>query len=215
MASKLIAIVAFLGLGCAQDVRTVTVPPAIPSNEPSYSDFQDFTSAVLNSTNTYRDQHNASSITWNSTLEDFAQEYLDDMDDDECEFEHSGGPYGENLAIGYRNSTAAVEAWGDERDIYDFDDQGFDEETGHFTQLVWKDTTDVGCARKLCDERGWYVVCEYWPRGNVQDQYDEQVSEEDEEDDDDDDDEGITSSMPQAKLFTVFFMMGVGILFGI
>ena len=73
---------------------------------------------------------------------------------------------------------------------------GFTEETGHFTQLVWKSTVEFGCAAVNCgysnddkvrrDEeagqegelvprsadgskraQGWYVVCEYTPAGNV------------------------------------------------
>ena len=82
-----------------------------------------------------------------------------------------GGPNGENLAQGYANVTDAVDAWGDERNEYDFNDPGFSEATGHFTQLVWKATTTVGCGRTLCNEMndvaGWYVVCEYYPPGNV------------------------------------------------
>jgi hypothetical protein len=31
-----------------------------------------------------------------------------------------GGPYGENLASGYQNVTAAVGVWRDERDNYDY-----------------------------------------------------------------------------------------------
>jgi hypothetical protein len=144
---------------------TVTVPPAIPSTEPSYSKIEQFTSAMLNSTNTYRTQHNASDVKWNDTLADFAEDYLAENDD--CEFEHSGGPYGENIAIGYANASAAVEAWGDEREEYDFDEGEFSKETGHFTQMVWKNTSAVGCGRRLCGERGWFLACEYWPRGNV------------------------------------------------
>ncbi|KFA64535.1 hypothetical protein S40285_06429 [Stachybotrys chlorohalonatus IBT 40285] len=158
----------------AQEVVTVTVPPAIPSEEPQWTADDLFTSAILNSTNMYRTEHNASDVSWNETLAEFAADYLDDI---ECDFEHSGGPYGENLAIGYENATASVEAWGNERDEYDFDDGGFEAETGHFTQLVWKNTTDVGCDRRLCGERGWYLVCEYWPRGNVVDQFEDQVEE--------------------------------------
>jgi len=61
------------------------------------------------------------------------------------------GPYGENLAFGYPNASAAIEAWGDERDMYDFKKPtGFTEATGHFTQLVWKTTTQVGCAAINC-----------------------------------------------------------------
>lgn len=58
---------------------------------------------------------------------------------------------------------------------YNLKKPGFDEETGHFTQLVWANTTSVGCGRTACEGddddddklRGVYVVCEYWPKGNV------------------------------------------------
>ena len=102
-----------------------------------------------------------------------------------------GGPYGENLAAGYPNVTAAIEAWGNERDEFDFDNPGFKKSTGHFSQLVWKDTEEVGCGRVDCGERqknddedddqavpGWFVVCEYSPPGNVQGGYEENVQEE-------------------------------------
>ncbi|RGP73352.1 hypothetical protein FLONG3_6388 [Fusarium longipes] len=174
MRHTLIPLISLLiGSSLAADVVTITAPASIPSNEPEWKDKDTFTSAVLNSTNFYREEHNATALKWNKTLEEFASDYLDDLDD--CKFEHSGGPYGENLAIGYPNVTASIEAWGDERDKYDFDDAEFDEETGHFTQLVWKDTTTVGCGRKLCGEKGWYLVCEYWPRGNVEGQFEEEV----------------------------------------
>lgn len=164
---KLAQIVATSSLACSAlaVMVTVTVPPAIPSTEPSYSKLEQFTSAILNSTNTYRTQHNVSDVQWNDTLADFAEDYLAENDD--CEFEHSGGPYGENIAIGYANASAAVEAWGDEREEYDFDEGEFSKETGHFTQLVWQNTSAVGCGRRLCGERGWFLACEYWPRGNI------------------------------------------------
>ncbi|ATY63564.1 extracellular SCP domain [Cordyceps militaris] len=160
----------------ASDVTvTITVAPAIPSQEPSYSKRYVFTSAVLNSTNTYRRQHNASALAWNATLASFASSYLAAARTDACNFSHSGGPFGENIAIGYGNATAAVAAWGDERGIYDFGKPGFEHATGHFTQLVWKGTTAMGCERVLCGVRGWFVACEYWPPGNVQGQYDDEV----------------------------------------
>ncbi|KAF2967945.1 hypothetical protein GQX73_g5637 [Xylaria multiplex] len=152
---------------CSQKTTIViTVTPAIPSAVPEFVSDEAFTSAVLNSTNVYREAHNASEVAWNETLEAFATSYLDKVGSD-CKFAHSGGPYGENLAIGYANATASVEAWGDEARKYNFRRPGFSQATGHFTQLVWKSTTDVGCGRRLCGERGWYLVCEYWPRGNV------------------------------------------------
>ncbi|KAF2810291.1 PR-1-like protein, partial [Mytilinidion resinicola] len=134
-----------------------------------YSDANDFKKAVLNSTNTYRAQHNASALTWNNSLATFAAKW-----GGACVFEHSGGPSGENLASGYPNATASIEAWGNERAHYDFGKAQFSEQTGHFTQLVWKASTTVGCSRTDCSGKtgakaapGWFVVCEYYPPGNV------------------------------------------------
>ncbi|KAF1845549.1 PR-1-like protein [Cucurbitaria berberidis CBS 394.84] len=130
-----------------------------------------FRDAVLNVTNTYREQHNATKLEWNKTLAEFAGDWSDD-----CKFKHSGGPYGENLASGYPNASASIIAWGQERTKYNFRKGDFSAETGHFTQLVWKNTTQVGCSRKQCnggekdghgDAPGWYVVCEYSPAGNM------------------------------------------------
>ncbi|KAK2025753.1 SCP-like extracellular protein [Colletotrichum zoysiae] len=162
----------------AQTVVTITQGPPSPTAQPEWTSDDTFTSAVLNITNSYRNQHRAPDVTWNGTLAGFAADYLDDMSGDSCDFEHSGGPYGENLAKGYPDATRSVEAWGDERDDYDFDRGQFDEETGHFTQLVWRNTSDVGCGRKFCDDGQWYIVCEYWPRGNIVGQFVEQVQEE-------------------------------------
>lgn len=43
-----------------------------------------FRDAILNATNTYRKQHNASALVWNTTLEDFAEKVSEG-----CVFEHS------------------------------------------------------------------------------------------------------------------------------
>lgn len=174
MLPALLFITTLLFQNTVSETITITAEPSIPSEEPEWKDDEVFSSAILNSTNTYRSQHNASDVSWNDTLATFAEDYLDDVD---CKFEHSGGPYGENLAMGYPNATSSIEAWGEERDDYDYDDAGFDKDTGHFTQLVWKNTTDVGCGRKLCGDRGWYLVCEYWPRGNFADQFEDEVQE--------------------------------------
>ncbi|TAQ83946.1 hypothetical protein B7494_g7732 [Chlorociboria aeruginascens] len=143
----------------------VSTPSAIPTS-PSYTSDTSFESSMLEGHNFYRSEHNASALSWNTTSADYAANWAS-----ACNFEHSGGPTGENLAAGYANASAAVDGWGLEREKYNWAKPGFSEATGHFTQLVWSNTTSVGCGRAYCNGKGgspgWLVVCEYWPEGNV------------------------------------------------
>lgn len=151
-------------------ISTVTVqPPSVTSvpDTTSYTDANNLQTDILNSTNFYRYEHNATALTWNVSLASYAQSWAS-----RCQWQHSGGPYGENLAAGYPDVAAAVDGWGDERGKYNFQTPtGFSEATGHFTQLVWKGTTSTGCAAANCTGKGgmdgFFLVCEYYPPGNV------------------------------------------------
>lgn len=151
---------------------TITITQAAPTTpeSASYTDPTDLKTSVLNSTNFYRYEHGANFVYWNTSLADYAQNWAN-----KCQWKHSHGPSGENLAQGYEDVIASVDAWGNERALYSWSgsETGFTEATGHFTQLVWKDTTSVGCAAVDCkdvsgtDIQGVYLVCEYWPAGNI------------------------------------------------
>lgn len=151
---------------------TVTITQAAPTTpeSASYTDATDLRTSVLNSTNFYRYEHGANFLYWNTSLVSYAQNWAN-----KCQWKHSHGPSGENLAQGYVDVTASVDAWGDERALYSWKgtQTGFTEATGHFTQLVWKDTTSVGCAAVDCHDvsgsniDGVFLVCEYWPAGNI------------------------------------------------
>lgn len=151
---------------------TVTITQAAPTTpeSASYTDATDLRTSVLNSTNFYRYEHSANFLYWNSSLASYAQNWAN-----KCQWEHSHGPSGENLAQGYVDVIASVDAWGNERALYSWKgtQTGFSEATGHFTQLVWKDTTSVGCAAVDCHDvkgsniQGVFLVCEYWPAGNI------------------------------------------------
>lgn len=58
--------------------------------------------------------------------------------------------YGENLyQIINRDPTAddAVKGWYDEIAKYKYSKPGFSPATGHFTQVVWLDTTEMGAGK--------------------------------------------------------------------
>ncbi|KAF2441101.1 PR-1-like protein [Karstenula rhodostoma CBS 690.94] len=160
---------ALLLLLCTTSASTLSLhTPRDSQASADYAKDALFKSTILNVTNTYRKQHNATSLKWNDTLADFAKDWSE-----KCNFEHSGGPNGENLSSGYPNASQSIIAWGHERVDYDFKKGEFTHETGHFSQLVWKATKTVGCGRTECDGQdkgkapGWFVVCEYYPPGNV------------------------------------------------
>jgi uncharacterized protein YkwD len=134
--------------------------------------------AVLDETNRYRAMHQAPPLTWSSTLAGEAQSWAD-----RCVFEHSTMGNGENLyaASGSFNGATAVTSWYDEIKSYNFNDPGFGMDTGHFTQLVWKSTRQVGCAVKFCSyladafSDAYFLVCEYSPPGNMQGEFAQNV----------------------------------------
>ncbi|KAL7275185.1 hypothetical protein RUND412_001884 [Rhizina undulata] len=146
-------------------VATTTTAAAAAVSSASTSSSDDLASKVLASHNAYRALHGAPNLTYNTTMADFAAAHVA-----KCVFEHSGGPYGENLAAGYDTPEAAITAWYDENTLYDYSTGLFSEATGHFTQVVWKDATQVGCGIYNCDGTdntpGEYLSCNY-DTGNV------------------------------------------------
>lgn len=124
---------------------------------------------MLDRTNEKRALHrDTNPVTWSDELAEYAQRYADSFSCSSTSIAHSGGPYGENLAYGY-TAAGAVDAWYNEISDYDYSNPGFSDSTGHFTQLVWASTTQVGCGYKDCSRDGWglYIACEYSPRGNI------------------------------------------------
>ncbi len=127
--------------------------------------------------NQVRAQHCAAPLTWSPKLAAVAQQWANSLREQGCKFGHSGGQYGENLAAGTTGAMspeAVVAMWYDEVKGYSFQQPGFSMQTGHFTQVVWRGTTQVGCGLAQCKGNDIWV-CEYDPPGNWEGQYREQV----------------------------------------
>ncbi len=59
---------------------------------------------------------------------------------------------------------AFVQMWYDEIKAYNFNKPGFSKGTGHFTQVVWKSSKQLGCGIALSYVKPWYSltgVCNY------------------------------------------------------
>ena len=147
----------------AADSTTSTSSPAASST--GSSDLSSFASAILQATNEKRALHSAPDLVWDDTVAAYAQAYADKYNCASGSLTHSGGQYGENLAVGYADGPSAVDAWYNEVKDYSYLSPSYN----HFTQLVWKSTTKLGCAIKDCTANNWghYVICSYDPAGNV------------------------------------------------
>ena len=126
-------------------------------------------------------QHNAiraelysgSALTWSIALAQSAQDYADVLAANGM-FDHSGWGYGENLyaATFSATYTNAINSWYDEKSDYDYASNSCTPgaQCGHYTQIIWQDTTEFGCAKaiyKTGQYTGWtVVVCHYNPIGN-------------------------------------------------
>ena len=87
--------------------------------------------------------------------------------------------YGENFywyydSAGYHSCQDAVDLWYKGRNHYDYNRPGFSDKTGGFSQVVWRGSHHMGCAQVRDNTRNYpetYIVCNYWPPGNVDSQY--------------------------------------------
>jgi len=126
--------------------------------------------ALLNAHNAYRAKHCVPALTWSSQLAAEAQQWADACPANG--FKHSPGAwqsesgYGENLSWGTNQSAqGAVDNWYREISQYNFNAPAYSNAVGHFTQLIWRNSKQLGCGMSVCNGMN-YWVCRYSPTGN-------------------------------------------------
>lgn len=134
------------------------------------SNAQDNPQDYLNAHNSARAEVSVSELTWDDTLASYAEQYANQHIED-CNLVHSGGPYGENLAWSSADipSADAVKYWVDEKAYYDYNSNSCaaNKVCGHYTQVVWRNSVRLGCAKVECnDNKGTIICCNYDPPGN-------------------------------------------------
>jgi hypothetical protein len=84
-------------------------------------------------------------------------------------FDHTQSGSGENLfslSGGNPSFRQAIDSWYNEVSSYDFNNPGFSTETGHFTQVVWKGTSNVACQKNHIPSGSYIIICQYDPAGH-------------------------------------------------
>lgn len=132
----------------------------------------------LQAHNTERAQFGAPALEWNNELANEAQGWADQLAR-EGRMRHAPinarKGRGENLWMGTRGHFAPhqmIDSFLSEKQYFragtfpQVSRTGNWADVGHYTQIVWRDTREVGCA--ISQGRHWDVlVCRYWPAGNV------------------------------------------------
>jgi pathogenesis-related protein 1 len=139
---------------------------------------------IVGSHNQYRSEVGVTSrVTWSAKLGEMAQAYANQLKNDrDCNPTHSHTKgVGENLywASPLQYSTGQTEiqkitakqvadAWGGEKSDYDYPSNSCSggKVCGHYTQMIWGNTSKIGCAKAVCADNSQVWVCNYYPAGN-------------------------------------------------
>ncbi|MBL8914968.1 MAG: hypothetical protein JNM17_29955 [Archangium sp.] len=114
-------------------------------------------------------------VTWNQSAANLAADWAS-----RCNFMHRDpNTLGENIfaATNSRTPTQIVNGWAAEKPDYNYANNSCTtgRQCGHYTQIVWRATTGIGCASQMCttgspfsSSINWvFVVCNYVPAGNI------------------------------------------------
>jgi pathogenesis-related protein 1 len=135
--------------------------------------------AMLAAHNRWRSGVGVPPLRWSDKLAGIAQGWADHLTSNGCSMYHSGNGYGENIyqasalmwsdgrnELQKKTPQHVTDSWGSEVKFYNYADNSCSGVCGHYTQLVWKTTTEVGCAMSVCGNNSQIWVCSYYPAGN-------------------------------------------------
>ncbi|MGB5686383.1 MAG: CAP domain-containing protein [Candidatus Electrothrix sp.] len=136
--------------------------------------------SMVTAHNHWRTKTGVPALKWSNDLTASAQQWADQLAWSGCRMKHSTGANGENIfwagAVQRSDDTLSmqeiteqnvVDAWGNEVKDYDYASNSCHGVCGHYTQVVWKSTKEVGCGKASCPDKGQIWVCQYTPRGNM------------------------------------------------
>ncbi|TPP58143.1 Golgi-associated plant pathogenesis protein 1 [Fasciola gigantica] len=143
---------------------------------------QTFNQECLEAHNRLRALHGSKELTLDPRLSEEAQKWADNLAA-KGSLEHSKcDGYGENLAFRGTSGSAeftgaeAADQWYQEIKNHNFNENGFQPNSGHFSQLLWNDSSRCGFGKSYSpDRKNIYVVGRYQPQGNTDGEYSKNV----------------------------------------
>jgi hypothetical protein len=152
------------------------VVPAAAQDRNDRDRFYAFNDRVLDAHNAERQRLGIAPLVWSDRLAREAQQWANYQAENGI-YRHAQERYGagENLWMGtrgYFSPEDMVQAFIDERRYFrpgrfpDVSNTGNWMDVGHFTQLIWPGTQELGCAIAYGQGRE-YLVCRYFPAGNI------------------------------------------------
>ena len=140
-------------------------------------DLEKLRSSILADHNLRRKNHKVDPLEIDHEIEKIAQNYSETLAEaqstDYSGNEYNGEKLGENIYRGTNltiNGDEVSSLWYSEINNYNFSSPGFSSSAGHFTQIVWKATTKIGCGASCNNGTFCVVVCNYYPKGNTNDE---------------------------------------------
>ena len=150
-------------------ITTVLISPILVA--------QDQLSGLVDLHNFERESLDLPALQWSDELAQGAQQWASSLAFNN-QASHSGSGFGENIWFGPVDSATLEEIfnlWLVEKKNFLADQPVPEnctlawENCGHYSQIVWSQTTQVGCAVASSVDRD-YVVCRYDPAGNIEGQ---------------------------------------------
>jgi hypothetical protein len=123
---------------------------------------------VLLEHNKCRYIHYSKPLIWSDSLAKEAQKWAEHLAESGCLIHSTSSEYGENVAYSSEvlNGYDLSQLWYDEIKHYSFVKPGFTTQTGHFTQMVWEGTKEMGVGMAIAPDGTSYYVARYNPPGN-------------------------------------------------
>ena len=145
-------------------------------------DLDTYKNSIIKFHNEIRGKHKSPSLKENEKLNDLASIYAESLVNNQEKINYELNMYndeivGENIIVAEsKRPEDAIKKIIDEEKNYDFNSNKFSKATGHFTQAIWKDTTDIGCGFWVDKiNKKYYIVLLYYPAGNIFGKFSENV----------------------------------------